>query len=76
MITGTKGLVPNTIIDRVYKQGISPFNVLLKRELHPKISVSSIDGVVDSLRYLIFHENFCKPWEYEHILASLLVKAF
>ena len=34
------------------------------------------DGIVDSLRQLVYHENFVKPYSEEHILATLLVKAF
>ena len=34
------------------------------------------DGIVDSLRSMIFSENFIKPWCNEHILVKLLTKAF
>ena len=37
---------------------------------------SSHDGTVDSLRQLIMHEQFLKPWSSQHILTTLLTKSF
>ena len=34
------------------------------------------DGIVDSLKHLLHHENYQQPWSLEHLLANLLTKAF
>ena len=60
---GTKIL--HTQIDRVVGLGDSPtFN-------KPLLGYSNTndDGVVDSLRYLLHHENYIKPWSVEHNLV-------
>ena len=33
-------------------------------------------GIIDSIRYMIMHDNFTKPYSDEHALAVLLTKAF
>ena len=41
------------------------------------IDVSSHgDGVVDSLQYLLCHENYVKPYSVHHLLTQLLTKSF
>ena len=42
----------------------------------PREVVKSKCGIVDSLKNLIMTENFIKPYSEEHILATLLVRAF
>lgn len=70
-------LIPGTLIDRVVQNGLSPtrcifnsMNVLFNNSR----SVSS--GVVDSLRSLLMHSNFIKPYSEEHILTYLLLRSF
>ena len=70
----TKG----TLLERVLKFGGNPIDTIfnkysLKRgDREP----TDDDGVTDSLRYLLYHEDYNKPWSHEHILATLLTKAF
>ena len=33
-------------------------------------------GIIDSLRFMILHSNFIKPYSEEHVLATLLIRAF
>lgn len=68
-------LIPGTIVDRIVSYGMSPTQLLLNNTQYTVTSVTS-DGVADSLRYLIMNENFLKPYSDEHVIASLLVKAF
>ena len=35
-----------------------------------------ISGIVDSLKVLIMHGNFIKPYPEQHVLASFLTRAF
>ena len=64
-----------TLLDRVIKAGYNPINLIFNK---PKFKQNSTneDGLVDSLRQLLHHENYQKPWSMEHLLANLLTKAF
>ena len=68
--------VPGTLIDRIIKMKLSPVKCLFRRVIPNVIEEAHHDGVVESLRFLILHENFIKPYSSEHIIASLLTKAF
>ena len=63
-----------TLLDRVVKAGYDPLEltIMKPRSNHHHIE----DGLVDSLKQLIYHENYQKPWSQEHILATLLTRAF
>ena len=72
-------LIPGTLCERLVNCDLSPvlccFN---KRMLSSESTHSSFNncGLVDSLRTLLMHENFIKPYSDEHILATLLTKSF
>ena len=70
----TRGsLVPGTIVDRLVSYGLSPTRcAFIKYSVHSNVQC----GIVDSLRHLLMHENFVKPYSEEHILATLLTKSF
>jgi isoprenylcysteine carboxyl methyltransferase (ICMT) family protein YpbQ len=38
--------------------------------------MNGTDGVVDSIKYLLCHENYVKPWTDEIIFVSLFTRAF
>jgi hypothetical protein len=67
-------LIPGTLVSRIVQSGRSPIACLFNKI--NKESVSPECGVVDSLKALIMHEHFIKPYSEQHILASLLIKAF
>ena len=68
-------VIPGTIVDRVLKLGFSPIDVLFHnvRDRHDNVFN---DGVVDSLRMLLFSEHFIKPWSCEYMLVKLFTRAF
>ena len=68
-------LVDGSLLDRVFKTGSSPTHLMFYKPARTESNFIS-DGVVDSLRYLTMHENFIKPYSDEHLLATLLTKAF
>ena len=68
--------VPGTLIDRIIKMKLSPVKCLFRRVIPNVIDEAHHDVVVESLRFLILHENFFKPYSSEHIIASLLTEAF
>ena len=66
----TKG----SLLERIIISGRSPIDVIFN-EQHFRCP-SYENGVIDSLRYLLHHENFVKPWSSKYLLAGLLTKAF
>ena len=72
-----KRLIPGTLIHRVAEIGYSPVKCAFNKQQFTRRETDNInDGIVDSLKFLIRHENFIKPYSEEHVLATLLVKAF
>ena len=72
-----KRLIPGTLIHRVAEMGYSPVKCAFNKQQFTRRETDNInDGIVDSLKFLIRHENFIKPYSEEHVLATLLVKAF
>ena len=64
-----------TLLERVIKAGYNPVNLILNKPKFKKNSTNE-DGLVDSLRQLLHHENYQKPWSQEHLLANLLTNGF
>ena len=71
----TKG----TLLEKVVKAGYDPLQTIFDKQI-PTGSNHDVNdqdnGVIDSLRFLLHHEDYNKPWSEEHILATLLTKAF
>ena len=68
-------IMGGAIVDRILKLGYSPVDVLLSNVCD--IHASVIDnGAVDSLRTVLFNENFIKPWSDEYMLVKLLTRSF
>ena len=69
-------LIPGTLIHCVMEAVFSIKCLSIKQQLTAHRAYNIHDGNDDSLRHLVCHENFVKPYSEEHILATLLVKAF
>jgi hypothetical protein len=67
--------VKGTIIDRIVKFDLCPIECAFSKTIPCRFDGQQ-DGVVDSLKQLIYHDNCIKPWSNEHILTVLLTKAF
>ena len=67
-------LIPGTLVDRAVSLGLSPVRSAFVRYKRPSSSQNC--GIVDSLRTLIMHEHFIKPYSEQHILTSLLTRSF
>ena len=63
-------------VDRLIKSATSPTELLFNNIKTMKLNCSQSDGGVDSLRSLLMHENYVKPWSNEYILVKLLTKSF
>ena len=73
----SRHLIPGTLIHRVVDAGFSSIKCLSIEQQFTAHRANNIhDGIVNSLRHLVYHENFVKPYSEEDILATLLVKAF
>ena len=68
--------VNGTLLSNLVDSGFNPLNIICVKPIKNKYSAKGRDGVVDSLKYLLCHENYIKPWSHEFILTSLLTKAF
>ena len=72
-------IIKGTLLDRITKSGGQPLDIILNngpfKSTECDINTED-DGMIDSLRYLLYHEDYNKPWSQEHILATLLTKAF
>ena len=68
--------VPGTLLDRILSTGSSPTTLIFSKPYFRRLESNTYDGVVDSLKYLIRQEHFLKPYSDEHVLATLLTKAF
>ena len=66
----------HNIIGRIIDYGFSPTKVAFSNCRFTSSVMHQDDGVVDTLRYLILHENFIKPWADEHLLTVLLTRCF
>jgi hypothetical protein len=69
-----------TLLGRAIESGESVLKVAFCQDKFSKCyanSYANIDnGIVDSLKVLIMHENFIKHYSEEHILTRLLTRAF
>ena len=66
---------PGTIVDRVLKIGLSPIDVLFHNVCDRHDHVFN-NGIVDSLRMLLFSQHFIQPRCGEYLLVKLFTRAF
>ena len=72
MLNGTS--VENTIVNKIVKLGFSPMKAAFHKIFPSKPNADS--GIHHSLQYLLYHDNFVKPWAEEHVIANLLTRSF
>ena len=72
MLNGTS--VENTIVNKIVKLGFSPMKAAFNKIFPSKPNADS--GIHHSLQYLLYHDNFVKPWAEEHVIANLLTRSF
>jgi hypothetical protein len=63
-----------TMVSKIIALGYSPVDVAFN--LRKPMCHKPQDGVIESLEYLVYHENFIKPWGEEHVLVTLLTRYF
>ena len=69
-------IVPGTIVSNILSMGLSPVQCAFSDfKFHLPNSIHD-NGHIDSIRAMVFHENFIKPYSEEHTLVYLLTKSF
>ena len=67
------------MLDRVIKAGCDPLKNIFEKQPFACANYEfdrQEDGMIDSLKFLLHHNDYNKPWSEEHILATLLTKAY
>ena len=67
-------LIPGTLVHRAVMYGISPTQCAFTHFKKPGFTKDC--GVIDSIRALVMHTNFIKPYSEQHVLTTLLTKSF
>ena len=60
--TSAAQVTPGTLLDRVVSMGETPTKRAFNSQHVPETSVTNNDGLVDSIRHLLFTEKFTKPF--------------
>ena len=69
--------INGTLLSSVVKYNVNPVTIILDNNfINKRDTFKKADGIVDSLKYLLYSENYVKPWSDEFILTRLLTKAF
>jgi len=68
-------LTPGTLVNRIVDMGISPASLIFPSCTNSSQSSYTADGVVDSLRFNIYNDNYTKPWSNEYLLVKHLTKS-
>ena len=71
--------VPGTLVDRLISMDIPVFSCFQECQnssIDSPPDDADADGVVDSLKDLLCHEHFLKPYSDEHTLVKLLTRSF
>ena len=66
----------SSLVSRLCNMGVSPLIAAFTRQKHYGRTIDTEDGIVDSIRQLIMHENFMKYHSDEHTMTMMLLKAF
>ena len=74
MCNGT--IVPGTLGGNLLEKGIYPMHYTLNNNRINLPNFDTCNGHIDSIRDLLFHDNFIKPYSSQHLLAYMLTKAF
>ena len=68
---------PGTLLHRITQIGHSPISLAFgNKTVHVLKPEDTDNGLVDSMKHLLCHTNFLKPYSDEHVLLTLLTKAF
>ncbi len=73
MCNGT--VVPGTLVSKILSMNVNVLSYAFN-QCNSYLPSFDCNGHIDSIRNLIYHENFIKPYSDEHTLVYLLTKSF
>ena len=83
-IKGSKSCICDNVFDMYSEEpsvgaGANPLDLITAKS--PSTSpvcdtTGEEDGLMESIRFLLLHDDYSKPWSEEHILATMLMKAY
>ena len=65
-------LTQGTLLHRVVRSSQSPLDLAFSSTVNLRNNDTLHDGHIDSIKMLLYHENFMKPYSDEHLLVHLL----
>ena len=71
--------IKGTLLDRIVRAGADPLDLITDSSPSTRPVCNTVgdeDGLVDTLRFLLLHEDYNKPRSDEHILVTHLTKAY
>ena len=75
MYISDKIVIPGTLVERIVKMGLSPIDII-NNGVKPPRKVNTHDGLVDSIRTILYEDNYLKPWSTEYLMLKLLTRSF
>jgi len=67
-------LIPGTLVNLIVDMGISPASLSFSGCTNSSQSSYTDDGLFDSLRFMLYSDNYIKPWSKGYLLVKLLTK--
>ena len=67
-------VVKNSLLDKLLKNDIDPIDCIFNFQKY--VVEFEKNGIIDSLHFLICHDNYIKRWSPEFTLVNLLTQAF
>ena len=69
-------LIPGTLVNRFVDMGISPASLIFPGCTNSSQPSYTADGLVDSLRFMLYNDNYIQPSGLtQYLLAKLLTKS-
>ena len=62
--------IQGKLIHKIVTSGYSPIEILFKEQKIKCISSRESNGIIESLNYLLFHDNYIKPWLDKYFLTA------
>ena len=77
ILNGT--IIKGTLLEMIVGAGADPLDLITAKSPSTRLvcdATGEEDGLVESHRFLLLHDDYSKPRSEEHILATMLTKAY
>ena len=65
-------LIPGSLVNLIVDMGISPASLIFRGCTNSSQSSYTPDSLIDSIRVMLYNDNYIKPWSNEYLLVKLL----